>query len=73
MYVSEIFKTLGDETRLRILNLLSRHELCVCMIEEVLKLSQPNASKHFEQASLYGDNMLQKDSTMVLFQCKLGV
>lgn len=46
MDISEMFKTLGDETRLKILNLVSRHELCACLIEETLGLLQPNASKH---------------------------
>ena len=46
MYLSEIFKALGDDNRLRILNLLSKHELCVCQIIDVIKILQPNASKH---------------------------
>lgn len=54
MYLSEIFKALGDVTRLRILNLLSKQELCVCQIDEVLKLSQPNASKHLNKLKFAG-------------------
>ncbi|MDP3387113.1 MAG: metalloregulator ArsR/SmtB family transcription factor [Eubacteriales bacterium] len=42
----EIFKALGDENRLRILNILMHHELCVCELEVVLDLSQSNASRH---------------------------
>ena len=44
--VVQLFKALADETRLRILNLLSRRELCVCQIEEILGISQPKASRH---------------------------
>ena len=33
----EIFKALGDENRIRILNLLIREELCVCEIETMLE------------------------------------
>ena len=40
-------KALGDETRLRILALLSHGELCVCHVQEALELSQPNVSRHF--------------------------
>jgi len=40
------FKALGDETRLRILGLLSQGELCVCDIIEVLSLPQSTASRH---------------------------
>lgn len=43
---TEIFKVLGDETRFRILNLLSKQELCVCELVELLDLSQPKISKH---------------------------
>ena len=40
------FKALADETRLRILKLLSRRELCVCQIVEVLGIGQSKASRH---------------------------
>lgn len=42
----QMFKALGDETRLRILGLLSHGELCVCDLMEVLKLPQSTASRH---------------------------
>jgi len=44
--ISRLFKTLGDETRLRIVALLSHGELCVCHLERALGLSQPNISRH---------------------------
>ena len=44
--VSRLFKALGDETRLRIVALLSHGELCVCHLHEALGLSQPNVSRH---------------------------
>src|SRR5438045_1616932 len=43
--VSRLFKALGDETRLRIVALLSHGELCVCHVQEALALGQPNASR----------------------------
>ncbi len=42
----QMFKALGDETRLRILGLLNHGELCVCDIMDVLKLPQSTASRH---------------------------
>jgi ArsR family transcriptional regulator len=42
----EIFKTLSDETRLRILKLLEHGELCVCDIVAALDLIQPKVSFH---------------------------
>ncbi len=44
--VSRLFKALADETRLRIVALLTHGELCVCHVEAALDLTQPNASRH---------------------------
>src|SRR5205814_1623882 len=44
--LSRLFKALGDETRLRIVALLSHGELCVCHVEAALGLSQPHVSRH---------------------------
>ncbi len=38
--LSKIFKALGDPTRLRIIEGLSREELCVCEIAELLNMNQ---------------------------------
>jgi ArsR family transcriptional regulator len=43
--LSRLFRALSDETRLRIVALLTHGELCVCHIENALSLSQPNASR----------------------------
>jgi ArsR family transcriptional regulator len=42
----QLFKALADETRLRILNLLCRQEICVCQIVEALGLGQSKVSRH---------------------------
>lgn len=42
----DVFKALGDENRLRIINLLIKGELCVCEIETILDMSQSNVSRH---------------------------
>ncbi len=41
-----IFKALSDETRLRIIKLLEKGELCVCDIVAALDTIQPKASFH---------------------------
>lgn len=43
---TQMFRALGDETRLRILNLLQQRELCVCQIVDVLGLGQSKVSRH---------------------------
>ncbi len=42
----KVFKALSEETRLRILKLLERGELCVCDIVAALDLIQPKVSFH---------------------------
>jgi ArsR family transcriptional regulator len=41
-----LFKALADRTRLRLINLMGEHEICVCFLVEVLKTSQPKISRH---------------------------
>ena len=42
----DVLKSLSDETRLRILNLLYERELCVCDLMATLQISQAKASRH---------------------------
>ncbi len=51
MKLAKILKVLGDETRIRILNLLRNSELCVCEITYALGASQSNISKHLAKLS----------------------
>jgi ArsR family transcriptional regulator len=41
-----LFRALADRTRLRLLNLMGRDEVCVCYFVEVLKTPQPKISRH---------------------------
>jgi ArsR family transcriptional regulator, arsenate/arsenite/antimonite-responsive transcriptional repressor len=44
--LTNIFKALSDETRLRIIKLLEQGELCVCDIVAALDMVQPKVSFH---------------------------
>ena len=46
MKLVQIYKCLGDETRLRILHLLSHRALCGCHFQEILCAPQVKISKH---------------------------
>lgn len=50
--LSALFKVLSDDTRLRIINLLYRQDLCVCELVALLELSQPKISKHIARLRL---------------------
>lgn len=43
---NKLFRALSDQTRLRILNLLTQGELCVCEIIRILNLPQSKISRH---------------------------
>jgi len=44
--VSRNFKALSHPTRLKILRLLSSHDMCVCEIMAILNATQPTTSHH---------------------------
>ncbi|WP_337860856.1 metalloregulator ArsR/SmtB family transcription factor [Ferroplasma sp.] len=52
--LADIFKVLGDPTRLNILALIHIQELCVCEITSILNISQSNASQHLAKLRLAG-------------------
>ena len=44
--ISEVFKALSDETRTKIIYLLSDQELCVCDLADILGMTLPAISHH---------------------------
>ncbi|MBB5059444.1 ArsR family transcriptional regulator [Granulicella aggregans] len=44
--VERFFQALGDNTRLRLLNLMGEQEVCVCYFVEILGGPQPKISRH---------------------------
>lgn len=44
--MGRFFQALGDNTRLRLLNLMGDQELCVCYFVEILEQGQPKISRH---------------------------
>lgn len=47
--LTNIFKIMSDETRLRIIILLAQQELCVCQLCGILDVSQPKVSKNLSK------------------------
>ena len=43
-----VFKALADETRLKIVEMLSCGEMCACDIQEPFKITQPTLSYHMK-------------------------
>ncbi len=68
MELYQVFKTLGDVLRIRILNLLMDRELCVCDIESVLDISQVNASRHLSKMKNSGILVSRKTAQWVYYK-----
>ncbi|MFI5350544.1 MAG: ArsR/SmtB family transcription factor [Elusimicrobiota bacterium] len=59
--IDRMFKAFADETRLRILHLLARGELCVCDLVGTLRLPQPKVSRHLAYLRGAGLVRVRKD------------
>ena len=68
MTIAEGFKGLADQTRLRILNLLFRGELCGCDIQHVLDLSQSNVSRHLNYLKRAGLVLDRREGYRVFYR-----
>lgn len=66
--LTRAFRALGDETRIRIVALLSHGELCVCHIESALDLSQPNCSRQLGILKMAGIVDSRRDGTWVYYR-----
>jgi len=62
-----VFKSLSDETRLRILNLLLERECCVCEVMQALEISQTRASRNLSALYDAGFLKLRKDGLWSLY------
>jgi len=65
--LTRLFRALGDDTRLRIVALLSHGELCVCHIESALDLNQSTASRQLGILKSAGIVDSRRDGTWVYY------
>jgi len=68
MDVVQMLKALGDENRIRILNLLKDEELCVGEIEHILGITQSNASRHLTKLSMLKIVAYEKKAQWVYYK-----
>jgi ArsR family transcriptional regulator len=47
--LADLYKAMGDKTRLKILALLRVRELCVCHLVPILGMTQPAVSQHMRK------------------------
>ncbi len=54
LYLADIFKLLGDKTRLTIMALLHVQSFCVRDLVDILQTSQPSVSQHLAKLRMHG-------------------
>ena len=62
--LTRVFKSLSDETRLRILNVLMERECCVCEVMQAIQISQSRASRNLNALHNAG---LRRDGLWALY------
>src|SRR5665811_1191819 len=65
--ISQTLRFLGDPTRLRILALMARSEICVCDLTEQLDISQPLISYHLGKLRNAGMVRTRRDGNWVYY------
>ena len=64
---ADIFKSLGEKNRLRIVMLLSERPMCVCEINEVLHIALSTISAHLKNLKYAGLIKDEKDGRWVTY------
>ena len=67
---ADLFKALAHPTRIRILQLLSDGEHCVCDIFEQLNVEQANTSQHLSLMKKHGVLQSRKEGLRVIYSIK---
>jgi len=71
--MDEVFKALGDPTRLRIVKMLAQHgEVCVCRIVDELEMNQPAVSFHMGKLKQAGLLNARKEGQWIHYSLKVG-
>ncbi len=72
MFFESLFKALGEETRIRIVKLLSVKSMYVCELESILQISQPRISQHLRILKHAGLLHAQKDGQRTIYSLNLS-
>ena len=70
--IATLFRALADPNRLRIVNILSHNDLCVCDIQSVLGFSQPFASRHLAYLRRMGIVQARRQGARMIYSLCLG-
>ena len=73
MNITQVFKLLADETRLRLLLLLRDHELTVAELSATLQLAQPRISTHLAKLKEQRFVMGRKDGVSTYYRLNISL
>ncbi len=65
--VAKILKALSDETRLKIIALLSFRPHCVCELSNIIGFSQPTISRHLQVLADAGVVSFRKERFFIIY------
>jgi|YelNatPaOPRAMG01_1025707.scaffolds.fasta_scaffold02136_23 ArsR family transcriptional regulator len=65
---AKIFKALSDETRLKIVELLTKKEICACEFVPLTKKAQPTVSQHLRVLENAGIVKKRKEGRMIIYK-----
>ena len=65
--MDEALAAISDGTRLKMLRLLARGELCACVLPKMVKVSQPAVSQHLKVLREAGLARMRKDGKMRIY------
>ncbi|AKI98029.1 ArsR/SmtB family transcription factor [Kosmotoga pacifica] len=65
--LSELFKVLSDETRTKIIYLLSLKELCTCDLAEILGITLPSVSHHLRLLKAFRIVKYRREGKVVFY------
>ena len=68
MKLVQIYRCFCDETRLRVLHLLTKGPLCVCHFQDILKLPQVAVSKHLAYLRANGLVTAKRHGKWMIYQ-----
>src|SRR5947209_19969414 len=69
--LDQLFRALGDPTRLRLINLMSEQEICVCYFIEVIGAPQPKISRHLAYLRKAGIVAARRDGKWMHYRLTL--
>ncbi len=63
----KIFKALSDHTRIKIIEIIGKKEVCACEIPEKVNRAQPTVSQHLKMLEQSGILKSRRDGRMILY------